>query len=51
MYYQFNERGECESSCTGKVEPEAGMVSVWCEEIYTDIENLRLVNGKVVYVG
>ena len=50
MWYQF-ENGVCVSSSTGKVAPMDGVVSIWCDEVYSDIQNLRLVNGKVIHVG
>lgn len=28
-----------------------GIVSVWSDEIYNDIENLRLIDGKVVRIS
>ena len=51
MWYQFNEKGECVSSASAKVAPMDGIVSVWCDAVYNDIQNVRLVNGKVIHVG
>lgn len=28
-----------------------GIISVWCDEIYDDIENLRLIDGKVAHIS
>lgn len=28
-----------------------GIISVWSDEIYNDIENLRLIDGKVVRIS
>lgn len=50
MYYQFNASGECVSSSTGAIEPIQGIVSVWCDVVYNDIWNLRLIDGKVVCI-
>ena len=50
MYYQFDSQGVCVSSCTGQIEPMQGIISVWCDTVYTDISNLRLINGKVVNI-
>lgn len=50
MYYQFNSQGECISSCTGQIAPIQGIISVWCDIVYEDIWNLRLVDGKVVHI-
>ena len=50
MYYQFNSQGECVSSCTGAIAPMQGIVSVWCDEEYSDIQNLKLVNGEVYHL-
>ena len=49
MYYQFK-NGVCISTSSYPVEPIAGVISVWCDEVYTDIENLRLINGEVVHI-
>lgn len=49
MYYQF-QNGICISTSSYPIVPIAGVISVWCDEVYTDIENLRLINGKVVHV-
>ena len=50
MYYQFR-NGICVSSSTGKIAPMDGITSVWCDEIYDDIKNLRLIDGKVVHIN
>lgn len=50
MYYQFNSQGVCVSSCTGQIAPMPGIVSVWCDIVYEDIQNLRMVDGKVVHI-
>ena len=50
MYYQFR-NGKCVSSSTGAIEHMQGIISVWCNEVYTDIENLRLIDGKVVHIS
>lgn len=51
MWYQFDLGGKCVSTSTGKVAPMPGITSVWCDEIYYDIENVRLVDGKVVHIN
>lgn len=28
-----------------------GIISVWSDEVYDDIENLRLIDGKVVHIS
>lgn len=50
MYYQFNAQGECISSSTGAIAPMQGIISVWCDTVYDDIWNVRLVDGKVVHI-
>ena len=50
MYYQFK-NGICVSSSTGAIEPMQGVISVWCDTVYEDIENLRLIDGKVVHIN
>lgn len=50
MWYQFNENGECISSCTAKVAPIDGVVSVNVQEEYPDIKNVRLINGEVYHL-
>ena len=49
MWYQFNYAGQCVSTCTGKIAPMPGIISVWCDEVYSDIENVYLIDGKVVH--
>ena len=49
MYYQFK-NGICVSTSTFEPAFEVGIISVWCDEVYTDIGNLRLINGQVVHV-
>ena len=49
MYYQFK-NGECVSTSSYPTAPMQGVTSVWCDVIYTDIENLRLKNGSVIHV-
>jgi hypothetical protein len=49
MYYQFKGE-ECVSTSSYPIAPMTGIVSVWCDAVYTDIENLRLINGNVVHV-
>ena len=49
MYYQFDKQGKCVSTSTGEIEPMDGIVSVWCDEVYNDLKNIFLVDGKVVY--
>ena len=51
MWYQFDDEGECVSSSTGEVEIEENIISVYCGTTYSDIENVRLVNGNVVHIG
>ena len=51
MWYQFDMQGKCVSTSTAEIEPIAGVISVWCDDVYTDIENLRLINGKVVHIS
>ena len=50
MWYQFNEKGECVSSASAKVAPIDGITSVRCDTVYYDIQNLRLIDGEVVYI-
>lgn len=50
MYYQFK-NGVCISTSSFESAREAGIVSVWSDEIYNDIENLRLIDGKVVHIN
>jgi len=50
MWYQFNEKGECVSSASAKVAPIDGITSVWCDTVYDDVQNLRLIDGKVVHI-
>lgn len=49
MYYQFK-NGICISTSSYPIAPMQGVISVWCDEVYTDIENLRLINGEVVHI-
>ena len=49
MWNQFKD-GVCVSTSSYPITPMAGVVSVWCDKVYTDLENLRLVDGKVVHV-
>ena len=49
MYYQFK-NGICISASSYPIAPVAGVISVWCDEVYTDIENLRLIDGEVVHI-
>jgi hypothetical protein len=49
MYYQFK-NGECVSTSSYPIAPMQGVISVWCDEVYMDIENLRLINDKVVHI-
>ena len=51
MWYQFNENGVCVSSSSGEVEQEDGFTSVYHEEVFSDIENQRLVNGAVQHIA
>lgn len=51
MWYQFDLQGRCVSTCSEAIVPMDGIISVWCDEIYDDIENLRLIDGKVVHIN
>ena len=51
MYYQFNAEGVCVSSSSFPIEPMPGITSVWCDEVYDGIQNLRLIDGKVVHIS
>lgn len=51
MWYQFDTQGECVSTSTGEIAPMQGITSVWCDEAYEDLKNLRLVDGKVVHIN
>jgi hypothetical protein len=50
MYYQFDKDGVCISSSTYPTVEEAGIVSVYTDAIYSDIENLALIDGEVVHL-
>ena len=49
MYYQFKD-GECVASATFEPAAEAGTETRWSDAEYTDIENVRLINGEVVHI-
>ena len=50
MYYQFDSTGKCVSTATGLIEPMDGIISIYCKEVYTDIGNVRLINGEVYHI-
>ena len=50
MWYQFK-NGICISTSSFEPAREAGIISVWSDEVYNDIENLRLIDGKVVRIS
>ena len=50
MWYLFSEIGKCIGTANVKVAPIDGITSVWCDTVYYDVQNLRLIEGKVVHI-
>lgn len=50
MFYQFDSTGKCVSTATGPIEPMEGIVSIYAAEAYSDLENIKLINGEVYHL-
>lgn len=51
MWYHFDSQGNCVCSSSGDISAMDGVVSsLWCDAVYEDVYNVRLVDGKVEHV-
>lgn len=50
MWYLFNTEGACAGTANGPIAPMDGITCVHSDTVYEDVDNIRLIDGEVVYI-